>query len=54
MIIFLTSDRNQCCDPSSERSHQDSSDEGSQHVFVLNKQKLSIIITKYSLLALYN
>ena len=48
--IFHVSHRNLCCDSSSELSHQDSSDEGSQHVFVQNKQKLSLIISKYSLL----
>ena len=40
------------CDPSSEPSHRDGSDEGSQHMFFMqNQQKLSLIIIKYSLLS---
>ena len=38
------------CDPLYEPSRQDSSDEGSQHVFSQNSQKISQIIIKYSLL----
>ena len=49
--IFRISHRNLCCDSSYELSHQDSSYEGSQHVSVQNKQKLSLIITKYSLIS---
>ena len=33
MIIFLMSHQNICCDPSSEPSPRDGSDEGSQHVY---------------------
>ena len=32
-----------CCDPSSEPSGRDGSHEGSQHVFMQNKQILSLI-----------
>ena len=50
-IIFLICHQNHMLCPSSEPS-QDGSDEGSQHyVFMQNKQKLSQIITKYSLLS---
>ena len=42
------------CDPSSEPSPQDVSDEGSQQMFLCRiKQKLYLIITKYSSKALY-
>ena len=56
MIIFLISHRIMShrtirCDPSSEPSRQDGSDDGSQHVFMQNLQKLSLIIKKYSLLS---
>ena len=34
MILFLISHPNICCDPSSEPSRRDSSDEGSQHMFL--------------------
>ena len=45
-----------CCEPSSEPSLRDGSDEGPYHVvffcfFLQNQQKLSPIITKYSLLS---
>ena len=34
-----------CCDPSSEPSHRDGSDEGSQHmVSMRNKKKLSSVM----------
>ena len=33
MIFFLFLIKTICCGPSSEPSHQDSSDEGSQHMF---------------------
>ena len=34
MIIFLILIETICCDPSSEPSHADGSDEGSQHIFL--------------------
>ena len=38
-----------CCDPSSEPSHRDGSDEGSQHrVSMRNKKNYPSIIVKYS------
>ena len=41
--------KNLCCDPSSEPSRQDSSDEGSQHrVSMRNKKNYPSIIIKYS------
>ena len=40
-----------CYDPSSELSHRDGSDEGSQHVFYAQIKILSLIITKYSFLS---
>ena len=51
MIIFLISNRNLCCDPSSKPSCLDCSDEGSQHAFMQNKQNLSLNIIKFSLLS---
>ena len=50
-MIFLFLIETICCDPSYGPSHQDGSDEGSQHVFMQTKQKLSLIITKYSILS---
>ena len=41
--------RTKCCDPSSEPSQRDGSDEGSQHmVSIRNKKNYPSIITKYS------
>ena len=48
--------KNICCDPSSEPSRRDGSDEGSQHMIsVRNKKNYPSIIIKYPLLprALY-
>ena len=43
--------KNICCDPSSELSRRDGSDEGSQHmVSMKNKKNYPSIIIKYSLL----
>ena len=49
MIIFL---KTICCDPSSEPSRGDGSDEGSQHMFYAELTKLSLIIIKYSLISI--
>ena len=52
MIIFLFLIQIICCDPSSEPSRQDGSDEESQHHdirFYAELTKISLIITKYSL-----
>ena len=55
MIIkqfLLILDKNICCDPSSEPSHQDGSDEGSQlMVSMINQKNYPSIIIKYSLLS---
>ena len=40
MIIFLISHQNHCCDPSSEPSQKDSSDAGSQHMFIYRINKI--------------
>ena len=46
MIFFLISHKkNICCDPSSDLSLQDSSDEGSQHMFLCTE--LTVIIPNY-------
>ena len=37
--FLLILDKNICCDPSSETSPQDSSDEGSQHMVSMRKKK---------------
>ena len=44
--ILLILHKNICCDPSSEPSQQDGSDEGSQHMVLMrnNKKYLTIII----------
>ena len=40
--------KNLCCDPSSDPSRQDSSDEGSQHmVSIRNKKNYPSVIIKY-------
>ena len=39
MIIFLYLIEIIYCDPSSEQSHQDGSDEGSQHMFISRIKK---------------
>ena len=44
---MLTLHKNICCDPSSEPSPRDGSNEGSQHIVLMKKK----IITKYSLLS---
>ena len=49
MVIFLI--ETICYDPSSEPPRRDCSDEGSEQTFLCRKQKLSLIITKYSLLS---
>ena len=40
MIIFFISHQTICCDPSSELSCRDSSDEGSQHMFYAKVTKI--------------
>ena len=40
-----------CCDPSLKPSHQDSSNEGSQHYVFVEKEKLSLNYPQYSLLS---
>ena len=50
MITFLISHQNHIFfGPSSELPCQDSSDEGSQHMFLCRNNKNYLIITKYSL-----
>ena len=39
MIIFIFLIKTICCDPSSEPSHRDGSDEGSQHMFLCRSNK---------------
>ena len=51
MIIFLFLIETISCDPSSEPSNQDGSDEGSQYMFLCRINKFSLIITKYSLIS---
>ena len=51
-ITFAILHKNICCDPSSEPSPRDGSDEGSQHmVSTRNKKNYPLIIIKYSLLS---
>ena len=46
---FVISAHKICCDPSSEPSRQDGSDDGSQHTFsVRNKKNYPSVIIKYS------
>ena len=40
----VNSVKNMCCDPSSEPSHQDGSDEGSQHMVLMRKKKIYPLI----------
>ena len=49
--IFLFLHETICCDPSSEPSRRDGSGEGNNICFIHNSPKLSVIITKYSLLS---
>ena len=51
MIFFLFLTETIYCDPSSESSHRDGLNEGSQHMFYAELTKLSLIISKYSLLS---
>ena len=49
---LLIQHKNICCDPSSEPSHKDGSDERSQHmVSKRNKQNYPSVIIKYTLLS---
>ena len=51
-IISHISTQKRICDPSLEPSHQDGSNEGSQHMFLLrNKKKLSLNYPQYPLLS---
>ena len=48
MIFFLFLIETICCDPSSERSRRDGSDEVSHRIFLCRINKKTLIITKYS------
>ena len=47
--------KNICCDPSSEPSHRDGSDEGSQHIVsIRNKKNYPSVIIKYLCFSSYH